>query len=99
MGLGGSAVGASSAGVRPNFPTKPNLATSACAGFTESNYRQKAFEGGPDTQLLTMCGQAFEYYTMYKRAIAQGYSEEDCNRTYAAHEQSARVAINFLAGR
>ena len=43
-----------------------------------------------------MCGQAFEYYTMYKRAIAQGYSEADANRTYAAHEQSARVAEGFL---
>ena len=43
-----------------------------------------------------MCGQAFEYYTMYKRAIAQGYSEADANRTYAAHEDSARVANGFL---
>jgi hypothetical protein len=33
---------------------------------------------------------------MYKRAIAQGYSEADANRTYAAHEDSARVAKGFL---
>jgi hypothetical protein len=32
---------------------------------------------------------------MYKRAIAQGYSEADANRTYAAHSQSAQVANNF----
>lgn len=78
------------------YPTKPNLASGACAGFTEQNYRTKALEGGGDSQLNTMCGQAFEYYTMYKRAIAQGYSEADANRTYAAHEQSARVASGFL---
>jgi hypothetical protein len=32
---------------------------------------------------------------MYKRAIAQGYSEADANRTYAAHAQSAQVANSF----
>lgn len=80
-----------------SYPTRPNLATGACAGFTEGNYRTKALEGGGDSQLNTMCGQAFEYYTMYKRAIAQGYSEADANRTYAAHEQSARVASGYLS--
>ena len=78
------------------YATRPNLATGACAGFTESNYRQKAVSGGGDQQLYTMCGQAFEYYTMYKRAIAQGYSEADANRTYAAHQQSAQVAQGYL---
>ena len=33
---------------------------------------------------------------MYKRAIAQGYSEADANRTYAAHQQSAQVAQGYL---
>lgn len=81
-----------------SFQTKPNLADSpACEGFTEDNYRQVALSGGLDVQLKTMCGQAFEYYTMYKRAIAQGYSEADSNRTYAAHEQSALVANSFYA--
>ncbi len=79
-----------------SYPTKPNLASSACIGFTEDNYRTKSAEGGGDSQLKTMCGQAFEYYTMYKRAIAQGYSESDANRTYAAHEDSARVASGYL---
>lgn len=87
--------GASSGGA--SYPTKPNLATGACTGFTEQNYRTKALQGGGDAQLYTMCGQAFEYYTMYKRAIAQGYSEADANRTYAAHEQSARVARGYLS--
>lgn len=78
------------------FPVKPNqAATPACAGFTEQNYRQKALAGGTDVQLDTMCGQAFEYYTMYKRAIAQGYSEADANRTYEAHSKSALVANHF----
>jgi hypothetical protein len=79
------------------YATKPNLAVSSCSGFSESNYRQRALQGGGDSQLFTMCGQAFEYYTMYKRAIAQGYSEADANRTYAAHEQSARVASGYLS--
>ena len=86
---------ASTAGA--SYPTKPNLAASACSGFTEGNYRSRALEGGGDSQLNTMCGQAFEYYTMYKRAIAQGYSEADANRTYAAHEQSAQVASGYLS--
>jgi hypothetical protein len=79
-----------------SYPTRPNLALGACAGFTEANYRQRALSGGGDQQLYTMCGQAFEYYVMYKRAIAQGYSEADANRTYAAHQQAANVASGFL---
>jgi hypothetical protein len=96
-GLGAAGIAASSAGAGAgSYPTRPNLlASSTCPGFTEANYRQKALAGGPDTQLATMCGQAFEYYTMYKRAIAQGYSEADANRTYAAHAQSAQVANSF----
>lgn len=96
----GSATSATASGLAGasggSYPTRPNLAASACAGFTEGNYRQKALSGGGDQQLHTMCGQAFDYYAMYKRAIAQGYSEADANRTYAAHEQSARVAQGFL---
>ena len=71
-------------------------AVRACAGFTEQNYRSRALSGGGDQQLLAMCGQAFEYYTMYKRAIAQGYSEADADRTYAAHKASAQVAQSYL---
>lgn len=86
-GLGGNHAG--------SYPTKPNLAADTCPGFTEGNYRQRALNGGGDTQLFTMCGQAYEYYTMYKRAIAQGYAEADANRTYAAHEGAALNAQNF----
>ena len=42
-----------------------------------------------------MCGQAFEYYSMYLRAIEHGYSEADANRTYDAHQQAALNAISF----
>ena len=69
----------------------------ACAMMNEGNYRQVGVSGGTDVQLKTMCAQAYEYYVMYKRAIAQGYAEADANRTYAAHEQSARVAIDFYS--
>lgn len=79
------------------YPTKKNMlqGQSACANFNETNYRQLALSGEPDTQLKAMCGQAYEYYTMYKRAIKQGYSEADANRTYAAHEGAARNAVSF----
>jgi len=79
------------------FKTKGNRLDSeaACAGFTEANYRQVALSGEPDTQLKTMCGMAFEYYSMYKRAISQGASEQDANRTFTAHEGAARTAIEF----
>lgn len=90
--------GATAAAIDAPFPVRPNLAaTAACAGFDESNYRQLATEEGRDQQLRAMCGQAFEYYTMYKRAIAQGYSEADANRTYDAHSKSALVANDFFA--
>ncbi len=80
-----------------SYPTQPNLATGSCAGFTEANYREKAVSGGGDQQLYTMCGQAFEYYTMYKRAISQGYSQADAERTYSAHRDSAAVASSYLS--
>lgn len=80
-----------------SYPTKPNLAGSACSGFTEGNYRQQALQGGGDSQLHTMCGQAFEYYTMYKRAIAQGASQADAERTYEAHRQAAQTASGYLS--
>jgi hypothetical protein len=80
-----------------SYPTQPNLATGSCAGFTEANYRERAVSGGGDQQLYAMCGQAFEYYTMYKRAIAQGYSQADAERTYSAHRDSAAVASSYLS--
>jgi len=43
-----------------------------------------------------MCGQAFEYYTMYKRAIRQGFSQADAERTYQAHVQAATNAKAFF---
>ena len=72
-----------------------NLATEMCDGFTEDNYREKALAEGLDQQLRSMCGQAFEYYTMYKRALEQGYSEADAERTYQAHEKSVAVLKQF----
>lgn len=92
----GAGAGAGVGRAAGKYPVKPNLAVRACAGFTEQNYRSRALSGGGDQQLLAMCGQAFEYYTMYKRAIAQGYSEADADRTYAAHKASAQVAQSYL---
>ncbi len=78
-------------GVRGTYPTRPNLAEGPqCPGFTISNYRTHAFEGGRDQQLFALCGQAFEYYKWYLNAIDQGYSEADANRTYNAHEGAVR---------
>jgi membrane-associated protease RseP (regulator of RpoE activity) len=91
--VGGVGSGRSGGG---SYPKKPNLAMgSQCPGFTMGNYRTYALQGGNDQQLFSLCGQAFEYYHMYENAIAQGYSEADANRTYAAHEDSARVATDF----
>ncbi len=90
----GGSSGSSSGG---SYPTRPNAlaGSSACAMMNEGNYRQVGVEGGKDVQLKTMCAQAYEYYTMYKRAITQGYAEADANRTYSAHEQAARNAVSF----
>lgn len=96
LGAAGPLPGSVLPGASASAGFKPNLAaTAACAGFTEGNYRQMALRGGGDTQLDTMCGQAFEYYTMYKRALAQGYSVADADRTYQAHAAAARVANGF----
>lgn len=99
-GLGTTPAGTSAgSGTKASYPTKPNVLSgqAACSMMNESNYRQVGVSGGNDVQLKTMCAQAYEYYTMYKRAIAQGYSEADANRTFAAHQQAAQNAISFYA--
>jgi membrane-associated protease RseP (regulator of RpoE activity) len=80
-----------------SYPTRPNLldGSPACSMMNQSNYRQVGVSGGNDVQLKTMCAQAHEYYHMYLNAIAQGYSEADANRTYAAHQGAAQNAISF----
>jgi hypothetical protein len=80
-----------------SYPKRPNLldGSPACSMMNAGNYRTEALSGGNDVQLKTMCGQAFEYYHMYENAIAQGYSEADANRTYAAHQGAAQNAISF----
>ncbi len=102
MGAGGvntalAKTGAGNSG-GASYPTRPNAlnGSSACSMMNESNSRTVALEGGKDVQLKTMCGQAFEYYTMYKRAISQGYAEADANRTYDAHQKAAQNAISFF---
>jgi hypothetical protein len=80
-----------------SYPTRPNLldGSPACSMMNQANYRQVGVSGGNDVQLKTMCAQAHEYYHMYLNAIAQGYSEADANRTYAAHQGAAQNAISF----
>jgi hypothetical protein len=94
-GVGGlGALGGSAGG---SYPTRPNAlgGSAACSMMNQGNYRDVSLSGGNDVQLKTMCGQAFEYYSMYLRAIEQGYSEADANRTYDAHQQAALNAISF----
>lgn len=68
---------------------EPNLAAGVCGdfGITEENYRTAALSGGNDVQMKTLCGQAMEYYSMYKRAMAQKHPE--AWRTYDAHKQAS----------
>ena len=74
---------------------EPNLAASTCADFgvTEDNYRQASIAPGNDMQIRTMCGQALEYYSMYKRAVSQGHPE--AWRTYDAHRKASMVLTSF----
>lgn len=76
-------------------PAEENLAAATCSrfGFTEGNYRDRALAPGNDLQIRTMCGQAYEYYTMYKRALAQRHPE--ASKTYKAHSDSALVVNSF----
>ena len=71
-----------------------NHAGDTCSklGFTETNYRERSFAAG-DEQLRKLCGQAYEYLAMYKRALEQGHPE--AYRTYDAHKQAAAVVNNF----
>lgn len=75
--------------------SEENLAASTCGrfGFTADNYRTVALSGGNDEQIKTLCGQAYEYHSMYKRALSQGHPE--AWRTYDAHKKSAAVVNNF----
>lgn len=79
----------------PRAPEEANLAAAVCSkfDFDELNYRQKALAPGNDLQIRTMCGQAYEYYTMYKRALDQRHPE--AWKTYDAHKKSAMVVNNF----
>lgn len=95
VGVGSGGVGAVG-GAGGSYPTKPNLAAGLCPGFSEANYRTVALQPGGDVQRKSFCGQSYEFYTMYKRAIAQGYSEADSNRTYAAHEGAVAQLRSFL---
>lgn len=71
-----------------------NLAAPTCSrlDFDEGNYREKSFAPG-DEQLRALCGQAYEYYAMYRRALDQRHPE--AWKTYDAHKQSAAVVNNF----
>lgn len=72
----------------------------ACAGFTESNYRERALQApGDDAHLYAACGQAFELYHMYRNAIRQGYGEADAMRTYEAHRGAAANAVHYYETR
>lgn len=79
----------------PPAAAEPNLAASPCADFgvTEDNYRQASLAPGNDLQMRTLCGQALEYYSMYKRAVAQGHPE--AWRTYDAHRQASAQLTGF----
>jgi hypothetical protein len=74
---------------------EPNLAASTCADFgvTEDNYRTASLAPGNDFQMRTLCGQALELYSMYKRAVAQGHPE--AWRTYDAHRQASAQLTGF----
>ena len=61
--------------------------------MTEDNYRQASLAPGNDLQMRTLCGQALEYYSMYKRAVAQGHPE--AWRTYDAHRQASVQLTGF----
>lgn len=75
-----------------------NLAEGSCGSLmTLQNYRTNALSGGNDVQLKTLCGQAYEYYAMYKRAITQGYGHDDLMRTYNAHKDASAVVNQFYA--
>lgn len=95
---GGSAI-AGAAGMSGGgaFAAQPSAlgGSGACGGMNESNYRQMGLSGGGDVQLKTMCAQSYELYNNYKNAVAQGYSEADIQRAYAAHQQSAMVVQQF----
>ena len=77
---------------------EPNLAASTCADFgvTEDNYRTASLAPGNDVQMRTLCGQAIELYSMYKRAVAQGHPE--AWRTYDAHRQASAQITGFDRG-
>lgn len=49
-----------------------------------------------DFQLWSLCAQASSLYDAYLNAIAQGYSEEECNKTYNAHVEATKNAASLF---
>jgi hypothetical protein len=93
--VSGGSSGAASSASASGHPY-PNLAEGSCGSLMNlQNYRTNALSGGNDVQLKTLCGQAYEYYAMYKRAITQGYGHDDLMRTYNAHKDASAVVNQF----
>lgn len=63
-------------------------------GLTKSEMEKYA----GDAQLYPFFQQANLYYDAYLKAIAQGYSEAECGKTYNVHRQSAQYAISVWKG-
>lgn len=68
----------------------------ACSMMNETNYMQVGRTPGGDVQLKVLCAHAYHYYTLYKKAMSEGYSEADYMRTYDAHAKSALVVVDWF---
>lgn len=81
----------------PNI--RPNMALRKCAGMDEANYEAiynaLVASGDKDATRTVLCAQAFQYYTMYKRALSQGLSDAGAWPTYETHLQHAKMLQDF----
>lgn len=87
------APGTAGSGAAQKFAKKPNHLDSVSK---LANGAWQKYSG--DGQLYPFFQQAQTYYDAYLNAIAQGYSEAECNKTYDIHRQSAEHAISVWRG-
>jgi hypothetical protein len=90
---GGSPQSGGSAAPRATFAKRPNVLDSVSE---LSGGKWEKYSG--DGQLYPLFQTAMVYYDAYLKAIAQGYSEAECNKTYDVHRQSAEYAISVWKG-
>ncbi len=87
--LGGTGTASAATTKEPKFRPLDNLLDKGVKDW-------RRYSG--DAQIYPFFQQAQMYYVEYKNAVAQGYSEAECNKIYDLHRQATDYAMNVWKG-